>query len=151
MWKFSDYLSAWSSPSAFTIPYSPPENSLKQRWRQLPNNVTAFQGWDSLQRAVSPPCQDCHPYYYTSNNNDDNIKLNHSIAPEELGGKGNVCTLVFFGFLGLVQRAEGKMLEKQESHPIIGGSPGWFTDNNSPTVMLCPIVISLASLLGGHI
>lgn len=151
MWKFSNYLSAWSSPSAFIIPYSPSEKSPKQRLRQLPNKVMVFQEWDTLPRAVSPPCQDRHPYYYTSDNNDENIKLNHSITPEELGGKGNVCLLVFFGFLGLVKMVEGKMLERQESHPIICGTSGWFTANNSSTEMLRPIVISLVSLLGGHI
>lgn len=52
--------------------------------------------------------------------------------------------LVFFGFLTLVQRVEGRMLGKKQqgSHPIVRGTSGWFTDNEPSMVMLCPIVTS---------
>lgn len=36
----------------------------------------------------------CHPYYCISNNNDDNITLDHCITAEYLGGRRNDCTLV---------------------------------------------------------
>lgn len=152
MWKFSDYLSVWSSASAFIIPYSPSENSLKQR------------DGGSCQTTSQPSkggilCRGLYPHrakivtlmIILAIIMTINIKLNHSITPEEPGGNRNVCTLVFFVFLGLVQKVEGRMFEKQESHPIVCVTSGWLTDNNCPAVMLRPIAISLVSLVAAHI
>lgn len=97
-----------------------------------------------------PPCQDCHPYYYTSNNKDYNIKLNHSITPEDLGGKENVCMLVFwlprFGPKGWREDAWKTRIPPHHLRDIWVIHWQQLFHSNA-----APIAISLVPLLGGHI
>lgn len=123
--------------------YHPLQSSWKlpetERSRQLPNNVTAFQGWGSAEGCI-PPGQNCHPYYDTSSNN-NNIKLNHSISAEKLGGRRNVCMLVFWlPWLGPKGWRQDTWKKKNPAVTF-----GGFTEDDASRIMRHPIMNCFAT------